>query len=206
MKIQMMATGFLAAAFLLSQCGQEKSSLVNSSSSSAELLAYGGFESQVKWGEHLVTVSACHDCHSPKIITPEGLVTLDSNRLLSGHPAGVPGPNVDRAEVQRKGLAVTDLLTAWVGPWGVSYAANLTSDDTGTGTWSEEQFMYAIRNGKFKGLAGSRPLLPPMPWEMYQHMTDDELKAIFAYLKTTKPVRNVVPAAEPPVVVGIVRK
>ena len=69
---------------------------------------------------------------------------------------------------------------------GISYTANLTSDATGIGNWKEQQFMYAIREGKFKGLAGSRTLLPPMPWEMYRHMTDGELKAIFAYLKTTR--------------------
>ena len=199
MKKQMIAIGFLAGAILLSQCGQEKSGQTSSTGNAPQTQAYAGFESQVKWGEHLVTVSACHDCHTPKIITAEGMMLLDSSRLLSGHPANMPGPKIDRAEMERKGLTVTDLLTAWAGPWGVSYAANLTSDDTGTGTWSEAQFMTAIRKGKFKGLEGSRSLLPPMPWEVYRYMTDDELKAIFAYLKTTKPVRNVVPAPEPPV-------
>jgi hypothetical protein len=77
--------------------------------------------------------------------------------------------------------------------------ANLTPDATGIGNWKEEQFIYALRNGKMKGLAGSRPMLPPMPWQMYRNMTDDELKAIFAYLKTTKPIRNIVPQPTPPV-------
>lgn len=199
MKKQMIAIGFAVGAVLLSQCGQETPGQTNSSANAAQTQYTGGFESQVKWGEHLVTVSACHDCHTPKIITADGLMLLDSSRLLSGHPADMPGPDVDRAAMERKGLTVTDLLTAWAGPWGVSYAANLTSDDTGTGAWSEAQFMTAIRKGKFKGLEGSRQLLPPMPWEVYRYMTDDELKAIFAYLKTTKPVRNVVPAPQPPV-------
>lgn len=199
MKKQMIAIGFAVGAVLLSQCGQETSGHSKESANASQTQYYGGFENQVKWGEHLVTVSACHDCHTPKIITADGLMLLDSSRLLSGHPAGMPGPDVDRAAMERKGLTVTDLLTAWAGPWGVSYAANLTSDDTGTGTWSEQQFMTAIRKGKFKGLEGSRSLLPPMPWEVYRYMTDDELKAIFAYLQTTKPVRNVVPAPQPPV-------
>lgn len=198
MKKQMIAIGFAVVAVLLSQCGQETPGQNHSSANTAQTQYNGGFESQVKWGEHLVTVSACHDCHTPKIITAEGMMLLDSSRLLSGHPADMPGPNVDRAAMEAKGLTVTDLLTAWAGPWGVSYAANLTSDDTGTGSWSEAQFMTAIRKGKFKGLEGSRSLLPPMPWEVYRYMTDDELKAIFAYLKTTKPVRNVVPAPQPP--------
>ena len=59
--------------------------------------------------------------------------------------------------------------------------------------------MYAIRNGKYKGLENSRPLLPPMPWDMYRNFSDDELKAVFAYLKSTKPIRNIVPAPKPPV-------
>ena len=46
---------------------------------------------------------------------------------------------------------------------------------------------------------GTRPLLPPMPWQEFGQMKDEELKAIFAYLKTIKPVNNVVPPAAPPV-------
>jgi hypothetical protein len=159
---------------------------------------YGGFASQEKWGEHLVTVSACHDCHSPKVMTPNG-PDIDSSRLLSGFPAGSPEFEVNRGDMEKKGLTVTGDLTSWVGPWGVSYTANLTSDSTGIGSWKESQFIYAIREGKYKGLPNSRPLLPPMPWIMYRHMTDDELKAIFAYLKTTKPISNVVPPPKPPV-------
>jgi hypothetical protein len=206
MKKQMIAIALAVGAILLSQCRQETSSPTTSAGHTPQTQAYAGFESQVKWGEHLITVSACHDCHTPKIITAEGMMLLDSSRLLSGHPAGMPAPQVDRAELERKGQTTTDMLTAWVGPWGISYAANLSSDDTGTGTWSEAQFMTAIRKGKFKGLEGSRQLLPPMPWEVYRYMTDDELKAIFAYLKSTKPVRNVVPAPEPPVSASISSK
>jgi hypothetical protein len=84
--------------------------------------------------------------------------------------------------------------TAFVGPWGISYAANLTSDESGIGAWTEAQFFKAIRQGKYKGMDNSRPLLPPMPWNVYANATDDDLKAIFAYLKSTPPVNNVVPA------------
>ncbi|MGK2861261.1 MAG: c-type cytochrome [Chitinophagaceae bacterium] len=158
---------------------------------------YGGFESQVKWGEHLVTVSACHDCHTPKKMTAMG-PDIDSAFLLAGHMAGSPVPEVNRKEMQDKGLVVTGDLTSWVGPWGISYTANLTSDSTGIGSWKEEQFFRAIREGKFKGLVTNRDLLPPMPWQMYRNMTDNEIKAIFAYLKTTKPIKNVVPQPVPP--------
>lgn len=161
----------------------------------------GGYESQAKWGEHLVMVGACGDCHTPKKMGAHG-PEEDSTLLLSGHPAKLPPPDVNRQEMESKGLAVTQSLTAWVGPWGISYSANLTSDDSGIGTWSEDQFIYALRNGKFKGLPGSRMLLPPMPWHAIRNHTDDELKAIFAYLKSTKPINNLVPPPAPPVSAG----
>ena len=154
-------------------------------------------EDRVKQGEHLVIIAACHDCHTPKKMTARGPV-LDTSLWLSGHPAHLPPPDVNRKEMESKGLAVTNDLTAWVGPWGISYTANLTPDSTGIGFWKEEQFIYAIRHGKLKGLPDSRPLLPPMPWEMYRHMTDEELKAIFAYLKSIKPIKNIVPPPVPP--------
>ena len=160
--------------------------------------AFGGYASQVKWGEHLVNILGCQDCHTPKKMTPMG-PDLDSSLAFSGHPAQMPPPPVDRKMAESKGLGITQTLTAWVGPWGISYAGNLTSDSTGIGNWKEEQFMYAIREGKFKGLPNARPLLPPMPWASYRNMSDDELKAVFAFLKTTKPIHNIVPNAAPPV-------
>lgn len=96
-------------------------------------------------------------------------------------------------------MAITQTLTAWVGPWGVTFSANLTPDPTGIGGWTEQQFIYALREGKFKGLPNSRPILPPMPWQSIGRMTDDELKAIFSYLKSIKPINNAVPNAMPPV-------
>jgi mono/diheme cytochrome c family protein len=155
-------------------------------------------QEQIKLGEHLVLISACHDCHTPKKMTAKG-PEMDFSRALSGHPADMPPPDVNRKEVEEKGLAVTQTLTAWVGPWGISYAANLTSDATGIGNWTEKHFFTAIRQGKHKGLETNRMLLPPMPWDMYRNMTDEELRAVFAYLKSTKPIKNVVPAPQPPV-------
>jgi hypothetical protein len=155
-------------------------------------------QEKIKLGKHLVLTSACHDCHTPKKMSDKGPV-FDYDRALSGHPANLPPPEIDRKEIEQKNLVVTQTLTAWIGPWGISYAANLTSDATGIGNWTEKQFFTAIREGKYKGLENSRMLLPPMPWDMYKNMTDEELSAIFAYLKSTKPIKNVVPAATPPV-------
>jgi len=156
------------------------------------------FESKVKYGEHLVTIGGCGDCHTPKKMSPQGPVP-DMDNAFSGHPSQMPIPDIDRKMAEAKGLGVTNDLTAWVGPWGVSYAANLTPDSTGLGGWKEEQFIYALRNGKHKGLPDARPILPPMPWETVRLMSDDELKAVFAYLRTVKPVHNIVPEVMPPV-------
>jgi len=182
----------LVAIFLLIQRNDAKTT------STVVAKNFNGFESQAKWGEHLVTVSGCHDCHSPKKMTAMG-PQIDSSLLLAGHIAGSPEPVANKKEIQAKGFVLTSDLTTWIGPWGTSYTANLTSDASGIGNWTEQQFMLALRQGKFKGLPNARNLLPPMPWQMYRNFTDDELKAIFAYLKTTKPVKNLVPPPLPPV-------
>jgi hypothetical protein len=181
----------LSCVFLFSQCGQQ----VKQDNPKAN---FGGFENQVKWGEHLVTIMGCNDCHTPKKMGPNG-PELDMSLMLSGHPSKMPAPDIDRKEVEKKGLAVTDFMTSWVGPWGISYAANITSDPTGIGNWQESNFITALREGKFKGIMAARPLMPPMPWEFFKSTTDDEIKAIFAYLKSTKPIQNIVPEYQPPV-------
>ncbi len=159
--------------------------------------SFGGFESQIKWGEHLVTIGGCDDCHTPKKMTDQGPVP-DMALRLSGHPATMPGIDINRVDIQNKGLVVTQDLTEWVGPWGISYTANLTPDPTGIGNWTEEQFFIALREGKAKGIQGARTLLPPMPWEGIGQMTDDEIKAVFAFLKSIKPINNLVPPPVPP--------
>lgn len=157
-----------------------------------------GYASKEAWGEHLVTVLVCDDCHSPKIFK-DGIPSPDPALRLSGHPATRPAADVDRSVLEKNGYVACNAdFTSWAGPWGISFSGNLTPDDSGIGTWSEEQFFRAIRQGKFKGLEGSRSLLPPMPWPNYAKLTDDELSAIFAYLKTLPPVRNIVPSPMPP--------
>ena len=153
-------------------------------------------ESLIKRGEYLVTIMGCHDCHSPKVMTPQG-PALDSARLLSGHPASLPLPKVDVSELQ-SWVLFNHNITAFVGPWGISFAPNLTSDETGIGNWTEAQFFKAIREGKYKGMDNTRPLLPPMPWSMLAKATDEDLRAIFTYLKSTAPVENRVPAPVAP--------
>ena len=151
---------------------------------------FGGYESQAKWGEHLVTIAGCNDCHTPKKMTPMGPVD-DSTLLLSGHPQSMPAPAVDRKQLESKGFVLTATFTSWVGPWGITYSANLTPDETGTGNWTEDQFLYALKNLVSKGLPGGRPLLPPMALMPVKYMTDAEMRAIYAYLRTVKPVKNI---------------
>ncbi|MBU3822021.1 cytochrome c [Flavobacteriaceae bacterium XHP0103] len=147
----------------------------------------------VERGAYLVNTNGCHDCHSPKKMTEKGM-ELDTDRLLSGHPSDEKLPEYDTKTAQ--GYILFSMgLTSATGPWGTSFAANLTPDATGIGAWTEAQFLNAIKKGLYKGLEDSRPLLPPMPWEHYANFTDDDLKAIFAYLKSMKPVENIVPSA-----------
>lgn len=184
----LMALVFAAISFI--KCSDNKQTEPAATTTAAtEKMNFGGYESQVKWGEHLVTIGGCNDCHTPKKMTPMGPVD-DSTLLLSGHPESLPAPDVDRKATESKGLVVTSDFTAWIGPWGITYSANLTPDDSGTGKWTESQFLYALKNSISKGLAGSRPLMPPMSMMPVKHMTDDELKAIFAYLRTVKPIKN----------------
>jgi len=158
---------------------------------------YGGYASQKAWGEHLVVIGGCNDCHTPKKMTAQGPAD-DPDRRLSGSPVPALLPAVTHEQVA-KGMAATVDETAWIGPWGKSFAANITSDATGIGSWTEAQFINCLRKGVYQGLDGARPLMPPMPVKGISQMTDDELKAIFAYLKSTTPVHNVVPQYEPPV-------
>jgi mono/diheme cytochrome c family protein len=136
----------------------------------------------VERGRYLVRITGCHDCHSPKV---EGM-TPDLTRALSGRPATTPLPSATKGEVH----ASLD-LTAWTGPWGYSVASNLTPDpDTGIGTrYTEATFIATMRTGK---KPNGTPVMPPMPSEVYQNMTDEDLRAIFAYLRTIKPIRNAV--------------
>jgi len=193
--------GLALTGICMSGCSENKpvETAAATTTAAVEKPNYGGFDSQAKWGEHLVTIGGCQDCHTPKIMTPQGPVN-DSSLAFSGHPEKAPAPDVDRKMAETKGLIVTQDFTAWVGPWGISYSANLTPDETGTGNWKEEQFVYAIKNSTSKGIAGSRHLMPPMSMMPVKDMSEDELKAIFAYLRTVKPVKNNSVQPTPPVV------
>ena len=122
----------------------------------------------VKYGEYLAgPVAHCVECHTPFL--PEG--RPDLTRLGAG---GLP----------------------FRGPWGVSYAANLTPDpETGLGNWQDGEIIASIHGAR----RGGGRVLPPMPTHHYaQGLAEGDLRAILAYLRALPPIRNKVPAPEPP--------
>jgi hypothetical protein len=155
----------------------------------------------VKRGQYLTTICGCNDCHSPKVFDEHGTPSPDPTKLLSGHPADAPLPKefVPNNVSPGKVFMCSQDLTAWYGPWGNSFARNLTPDSaTGTGAWTAETFIKIIRSGKHMGADAGRPIMPPMPWQDFARMTDQDLTSIFAYLKSLKPISNNVPDYIPP--------
>ena len=150
-------------------------------------------EQLIQNGEYLVTIMGCQDCHSPKQMGPQGPVII-ADLMLSGYPADRPMKKVHTKIIKSGWILMNEDITSAAGMWGISFAANLTSDQTGIGNWTEENFKRALKEGKYKGLEASRMLLPPMPWQNFANIKDEDVKAIFAYLKSTKPVNNLVPA------------
>lgn len=153
-------------------------------------------DSLVARGEYLVSAIGCDDCHSPKRMGARGPELIPELRL-SGFPQNRPLMPVDTGALHKGWVLLAPDLTAAVGPWGTSYASNITGDSTGIGMWTEAQFRKAIREGKSKGLDGTRPLLPPMPWQNLARLSDPDINAIYAFLRSTAPVKNTVP---PPVI------
>ncbi|MCM2257775.1 MAG: diheme cytochrome c-553 [Vicinamibacteria bacterium] len=141
-------------------------------------------------GRYLVKIMGCNDCHTPWKMGPQG-PEPDMSRELSGHPQDVTLPPAPAAQGPWVWSAAAT-NTAFAGPWGVSFTANLTPDpETGLGHWTPETFVSAIRSGRHEGQG--RPLLPPMPWPMYRNATDADLRAVFVYLQTLPKIRNRVP-------------
>lgn len=128
----------------------------------------------VEWGRQLVSTLGCRDCHSP--VTPAG-------ELMSG---------LQLAGGQRWELAPF---------FSVLVTPNLTSDNaTGLGGKTDEQ----IRNVLTKGIRsdGTRMLPFPMPWPAYSRLSENDQKAIIAYLRTVPPVVNRIPARETPNIIS----
>jgi cytochrome c553 len=148
-------------------------------------------------GAYLVRIMGCNHCHTPYTLGPNG-PHPDMARALSGHPSDLsmpPAPALGDSLWNWHGAATN---TAFAGPWGVSFAANLTPDpETGLGKWTPEMFIATMRTARHEGKG--RPILPPMPAENLAALTDADIRDLFAYLQSLKPIRNRVPAPlDPP--------
>jgi mono/diheme cytochrome c family protein len=146
---------------------------------------------KIKRGEYLVTVAGCNDCHTPWKLGANG-PEPDMTRMLSGHPEKMAMPPAPKLPPGPWVMTAAGTNTAWAGPWGVSFTANLTPDKaTGLGQWTLRNFVDTVRTGRHLGRG--RPILPPMPWFNVAKMTDADLEAVFAYLQSIPPVNNRVP-------------
>lgn len=151
-------------------------------------------DESLKRGAYLALIGGCDDCHTPFRMGPQGPAP-DMSRRFAGHPADLavtPAPVLSGPWV----WAGTGTNTGFAGPWGVSFASNLTPHDTGMGSWREQDFVAAMRTGKHLGVG--RPILPPMPWHAVAAMTDEDIKALYAFLRSVPAIDNRVPEALPP--------
>lgn len=125
-------------------------------------------QQKIERGEYLTWLGGCNDCHTPGTFYG----APDMERKFSGSELG------------------------WTGPWGTTYPRNITPDSaTGIGAWSEDDIVKALRTGQ---RADGSEVLPPMPWPMYAHLTDEDAYAIAAFLKSIPPVSHRVPDKLPP--------
>jgi len=185
------------AAAALSGCGRAATATPPAEATKDALTAAAD---RVQRGQYLVNAMGCHDCHTPLKAGANG-PEPDMTRMLSGHPETLkmPRPSNTGNGLWTWSAAVTN--TAFSGPWGISYAMNLTPDEnTGIGIWTEDMFVRAIKTGQHMGT--SRPIMPPMPWPAFRNLSEEDLKAIYAYLRTIRPITNHVPDYAPPDVVA----
>jgi len=192
--VMRIAIALVLTAMLLFACSREQNQSPIATASAAPVAAELSQQQLIERGAYLVAIMGCNDCHTPKVFGPQGM-QLDTSRLFSGHPADEKLAPIPAGQGF---MHFTPGLTAAVGPWGVSFAANLTPDPLGLGGWTYDQFKMAITHGKYRGIEGGRPLLPPMPWQNLVNIHDEDARAVFAYLQSLKPIANKVPAPVPP--------
>jgi hypothetical protein len=203
LRVVLASAALVAAGFFVVACRKEGAAAPAADSAPASAAPAGAPAAAaapasadlVGGGRYLVTIMGCNDCHTPYKMGKTG-PEPDMSRMLSGHPENLKMPPPPKLQ-EPWGMVGAVTNTAWAGPWGVSYTSNLTPEqNTGIGIWTEDMFIKAMRSGKHMGT--SRTILPPMPWPWYGKMRDEELKAIFAYLKSIPSIRNHVPDPTPP--------
>ena len=135
-------------------------------------------------GEYIPSIAGCIDCHTPfqAEYQDPAQMSLDQFRLLSFNL----GATQDRKDKLLAGGRPFDL-----GPAGVLLTRNITPDqETGIGSWSDEQIILAIKTGIS---SDGKLLFPVMPYHVYSTMADEDLHALVAYLRSIKPVNNSIP-------------
>ena len=163
-----LGTTFTLAALAVSIISLVSAGIAAEKPATGKAAAAGAKAALVKRGEYLVTIMGCNDCHTPGTFYG----SPDFARRLSG--SEIP----------------------WKGPWGVTYARNLTPDmETGIGYWSAQNIKDALRTGV---KPDGKVLNPPMPWQDFALLTDPDVDAIAAYLLSLPPVPHKVPDALPP--------
>lgn len=137
-----------------------------------ELVAAPDKSNRIAYGKYLVTVGHCDGCHTP---LDEHFQPIAGMEFAGGQPlTGHWGPDT------------TKLITV--------SSMNLTPDASGISYFDEKLFVETLRTGKVR----ARELSNIMPWAFFRNLSDDDLKAIFAYLRTLKPVQHKVDNTEPP--------
>ena len=145
---------------------------------------------QIKRGEYLVEIMGCHDCHTPAKMGPNG-PEQDRSRALSGHPEELVMPPAP-APTGPWVASIAATFTAFGSPAGTVFTRNLTPDkETGLGDWTVEEFIATMKTGRERGKG--RPVLPPMPVQNLRALSDQDIRALFAYLQSLPPVKNRVP-------------
>lgn len=181
-------TALIAAAILLTAV--ISTATLDAQSSSTGGAGSSAKASQIARGKYLVDIMGCHDCHTPMKLGPNG-PEWDMTRALSGHPETLVMPAApQQKEPWLASMAMT--MTAWNGPWGMSFTRNLTPDkETGLGDWTVEEFIATMKTGRERGKG--RPVLPPMPVQNLAALTDSDSRALFAYLQSLPPIKNRTP-------------
>lgn len=160
----------LAALFLLIIAATYFTACNNNSEPQATNVKSDSLQKVIENGKYLATnVAACIHCHSQRDFTKY------SGPVVQGTEGG-------------GGFAFTEKL----GLPGTLYGKNITPDnETGIGTWTDDEILRAITQGISKN---GDTLFPLMPYPVYNHMAKEDLLSIIAYIRTLKPIQNKVPA------------
>ena len=187
----------VAALALVAACGFTSArSAYAADAAPKPVVAPAAGSDNVQRGQYLITTGGCGDCHTPMKMSKTG-PEPDMSRMLSGHPQALVMPPAPKLPAGPWLVVSSASNTAWAGPWGVSFTANLTPDaESGLGRWTLRQFLDTMRTGRHLGVG--RPVLPPMPIPAYKNFSDEDLGAMFSYLKSIPAVKNRVPDPVPP--------